>query len=98
MTRVVILRKPAQFGEGAVIASKMMFASHYFRSALEFRFLLPAQSPAGKPQLYLVALQRSFVDGLGRFKGKLVRGPILSRTEDALERYLLGVKGKLESK
>jgi hypothetical protein len=98
MTHVVIQRKPAQYGEGAVIASKMMFASHYFRSALEFRFLVPAQSPAGNPQLYLVVLQRSYVDGLGGFKGKLLRGPILSKTEDALERYLLGVKGKLESK
>lgn len=98
MTHVVIQRKPAQFGEGAVIASKMLFASHYFRSALEFRFLVPAQSPSGKPELYLVILQRSFVDGLSGFTGRIIRGPILSKTKAAMDQYLVETKGKLESK
>lgn len=97
ITHVVKYRKPSQYGEGAIIASKMLFASHYFRSALEFRLLLPTQSSSGKPLLYLVVLQRSFVDGLGGLKGRILRGPILSKTQEALERYLISVKGKLET-
>jgi hypothetical protein len=76
----------------------MLYASHYFRSALEFRFLVPAQGSEKNPQTYLVVLQRSYVDGLGGFKGKLLRGPILSKSRDALERYLAASKNKLEGK
>jgi hypothetical protein len=96
VTHVLIQKKPAQFGEGYLIASKMLYASHYFRSALEFRFLVPAEGSDKKPGTYLVVLQRSYVDGLTGFKGKLLRGTILGKSRDALERYLLSSRGKLE--
>lgn len=98
VTHVMMQKKQAQHGEGYLIASKMLYASHYFRSALEFRFLVPAQGSEKNPQTYLVVLQRSYVDGLGGFKGKLLRGPILSKSRDALERYLAASKNKLEGK
>jgi hypothetical protein len=98
VTHVMMQKKPAQYGDGYLIASKMLYASHYFRSALEFRFLIPAAGSDKSPQTFLVVLQRSYVDGLGGFKGKLLRGPILSKSRDALERYLLASKNKLEGK
>jgi len=97
LTHVIIQKKPAQFGEGYLIAAKMLYASHYFRSALDLRFLIPAEGSDKKPAMYMVVLQRSYADGLTGFKGKLLRGTILSKSRDALERYLLSSKSKLEA-
>jgi hypothetical protein len=96
ITHVVIQKKPTEHGDGYLTASKMLYASHYFRSALELRFLVPVQGPDGKPATYLIAIQRSYVDGLGGIKGKLLRGPILSKSREALEQFLVNGKGKLE--
>jgi hypothetical protein len=97
VTHVIVQKKAAQYGDGYLIANKMLYASHYFRSALELRFLLPAQGSDKKPATYLVVLQRSYVDGLTGLKGSILRGPIMSKSKDALERYLMASKGKLES-
>ncbi|NWF82701.1 MAG: hypothetical protein HXY18_02595 [Bryobacteraceae bacterium] len=98
VTHVIIQKKPGQFGDAYLITNKMLYASHYFRSALEFRFLIPAEGSDKKPATYLVVLQRSYVDGLTGMKGKLLRGPIMSRSRDALERYLMASKNKLEGR
>jgi hypothetical protein len=96
VTHVMIEKKPSQTGEAYLITNKMLYASHYFRSALEFRFLIPAEGPDKKPATYLVVLQRSYVDGLTGMTGKLLRGTIMGKSRDALERYLVASKGKVE--
>lgn len=96
VTHVLIQKKQVQGGEGYLIANKMLYASHYFRSALELRFLAPAKTADGKSATFLVVVQRSYVDGLTGIKGKLMRGPIMSKSRDALERYLMACKAKLE--
>ncbi len=96
VTHVIMQKKKGQYGEGYLIANKMLYASHYFRSALELRFLIPAEGSDKKPATYIVVLQRSYVDGLTGMKGKLLRGPIMSRSRDAIERYLVAAKSKLE--
>jgi len=62
------------------------------------RFLIPAEGPDKKPATFLVVLQRSYVDGLTGVKGKLLRGPIMSKSRDALERYLVASKNKVEAR
>jgi len=74
----------------------MLWASHYFRTALEFRLLVPVKTSDGKPALYCVVLQRSYVDGLTGLKGRLIRGPIMSRTVSSMQGYLSSIKKKLE--
>lgn len=98
VTHVIIQKKPGQFGDAFLITNKMLYASHYFRSALEFRFLIPAEGSDQRPSTYLVVLQRSYVDGLTGMKGRLLRGPIMSKSRDALERYLMASKNKLEGR
>ena len=97
VTHVIIQKKAAQYGDGYLIANKMLYASHYFRNALELRFLIPTEGSDKKPGTYLVVLQRSYVDGLTGMKGKLLRGTVMSKSRNALERYLLSSKSKLES-
>ncbi len=98
VTHVIIQKKPVQAGDGYLITSKMLYASHYFRSALELRFLVPVEGQDKKLSTYLVVLQRSYADGLTGFKGKLLRGTILSKSRTALERYLLSTKSRLETR
>lgn len=96
ITHVLIQKKQVPSGEGYLIANKMLYASHYFRSALELRFLAPVQTADKKTATFLVVVQRSYVDGLTGMKGKLLRGPIMSKSRDALERYLVDCKNKVE--
>jgi hypothetical protein len=97
LTHVVVEKKAAKFGDGYLIANKMMYASHYFRSALELRFLVPAEGPDKKPATFLVVLQRSYADGMTGLTGKLLRGTVMSKSRDALERYLVNCRSKFES-
>jgi hypothetical protein len=96
ITHVAIQRAESKEGEAYAIASKMLWASHYFRSALEFRVLVPVKTGDGKPAHYFVVLQRSYVDGLTGFKGRLIRGPIMSRTVSSMKGYLSNTKTRLE--
>jgi hypothetical protein len=79
-----------------VVASKMLYASHYFWTALELRVLLP--DPARGPGFWLVTVNRSRSDGLGGFTGRVIRGRVRSEVEDGTRAALIATKTRLESK
>jgi hypothetical protein len=79
-----------------VVASKMLYASHYFWTALELRVLLP--DPARGPGFWLVTINRSRSDGLSGFTGRVIRGRVRSEVEDGTRAALTATKTKLESK
>ena len=56
----------------AVIASKMLYASHYFWTALETRALIPDTSRGSG--FWFITVNRSRSDGLSGFVGRLIRG------------------------
>jgi hypothetical protein len=67
----------------AVIGSKMLYASHYFHTALELRILKPdAQG------YYLVSINRSRSDGLTGLFGGVVRRKAQSEALEGLESFL----------
>ena len=72
--------------EGAddtVVASKMLYASHYFWTALELRVLVP--DPARGPGFWFVTINRGRSDGLSGFIGLFIRRRVRSEvTEGAL--------------
>ena len=96
LTHVIINKGSATHGEGYLIASKMLFASHYFRSAIELRFLVPGQDQKRGAMHYLVCVKRSYVDGLTGMQGKLIRGTILRKSRTSMEKYVASVKEKVE--
>lgn len=96
-THVVIAPAPARMGKAYVIASKMLFASHYFRSALELRFLIPGDNKQKGGMHYLITVQRSYVDGLTGLKGRLIRPVVLSKSRSSMESYMRTVKERLEA-
>lgn len=78
-----------------VVASKMLYASHYFWTALELRVLLP--DPARGPGFWLLTINRSRSDGLSGFTGAVIRGRVRGEVEDGTRAALTATKTKLES-
>ena len=78
-----------------VVASKMLYASHYFWTALELRVLLP--DPARGSGFWLVTVNRGRSDGLSGFTGRVIRGRVRSEIEDGMRAAIAATKTRLES-
>jgi len=96
MSHVAIQMAPATFGDAYIIGSKMLYASHYFRSAFEVKLLVPGQDQRTGGMHYLVAVQNSYVDGMTGFRGRILRSIAVKRAQSAMERYLGATKGRIE--
>ncbi len=70
-----------------VVASKMLYANHYFWTGLELRALLA--DPSRGPGFWFVTLYRGRADGLSGFTGRFVRGRVRSGVQDGA---LMGLK------
>jgi hypothetical protein len=80
----------------AAVVSKMLYASHYFWTAIELRVLL-TDSAHGKG-FWFVTVNRSRSDGLGGFTGRVIRGRVRSEAEKGMEAALRATKAKLEAR
>ena len=84
-------------GVAYVIAIKQLYASHYFHSTLELRFLLERTDAAGRPgAAALVSIARSRSDGITGLRGSLLRPVVRRRSRDSLRGYLEHVRRQLE--
>ena len=92
INHLVIQDRPGQ----TVIASKMLYASHYFWTALEQRVLQP--DPARGAGFWLVTISRSRSDGLSGFIGRLVRGRVRSEAQQGTAAVLRLTKVNLEKR
>lgn len=77
-----------------VVASKMLYANHYFRSALELRVLV--SDPDRGPGYWLVTISRSRPDGLTGFLGRLLRGRVRNEARKGVHDLLVSAKRRLE--
>lgn len=91
ISHLVIQERPNQ----TVVASKMLYASHYFWTALELRVLLP--DSARGPGFWFVTVNRSRSDGLSGFTGRMIRGRVQGEVEDGTRAALVATKTRLES-
>jgi len=80
--------------EGAVVASKMLYASHYFWTGLELRALVP--DPSRGPGFWFVTVNRSRSDGLSGLTGTFVRGRARTEVQKSALASLIAAKQKLE--
>jgi hypothetical protein len=90
INHLVIQDRPGQ----TVIASKMLYASHYFWTALEQRVL--QADPARGPGFWFVTVSRSRSDGLRGFIGRLLRGRVRSEAQRGTGAVLRSTKANLE--
>lgn len=86
----------AEAPKGTAIASKMLYASHYFWTALELRVLLP--DPSRGPGFWFVSVNRSRSDGLSGFVGRVIRGKVRGEAEKGMAAALEATKSRLEKK
>lgn len=86
----------AREADGAIVASKMLYASHYFWTALELRALVP--DPQRGPGFWFVTDSRSRSDGLSGFVGRLLRGKVRGEAEKGTAAVLQLTKTRMEAK
>ena len=80
--------------EDTVVASKMIYATHYFLTGVELRMLVP--DPSRGPGFWFVSVNRSRLDGLTGLTGVFVRWRLKSRVQQATLTVLRDTKRKLE--
>jgi len=90
ITHLVIQQEP----DRTVVASKLLYASHYFWTALGLRVLLP-DSSRGKG-FWLINVSRCRSDGLSGFTGKFVRGRARTEAQKGVTAALTKTKATLE--
>jgi len=90
ISHVVIREGP----DDAVVASKMLYATHYFWTGLELRALVPALSRGRGFWLLMVSRSRS--DGLSGFTGTVIRGRVGSEVRNGTLAALRSTKDTLE--
>jgi hypothetical protein len=87
-------------GEGAdgatVVASKMLYATHYFWTGLELRVLLP--DPSRGPGFWLVIVNRGRSDGLSGFTGVFARRRVSSEAQTGVSAALRMTRQRLEGR
>ncbi len=81
---------------GAVIASKMLYATHYFWTALELRVL--ARDPSHGAGFWFVSVNRSRSDGLSGFVGRAIRGKVRSEAEKGMISALEATRSFIETR
>jgi hypothetical protein len=84
----------AESPNGAAIASKMLYASHYFWTALELRVLVP--DPQRGKGFWFVSVNFSRSDGLSGFVGRIIRGKVRGEAEKGMTTVLAATKSRLE--
>jgi hypothetical protein len=72
----------------------MLYASHYFWTAIELRVLL--RDAAREDGFWFVNVNRSRSDGLGGFVGSLIRGRVRSEAENGMRAALAITKARME--
>jgi hypothetical protein len=85
----------AESPQRVVIASKMLYASHYFWTAIELRVLEPDAARGG---FWFASVNRSRSDGLSGFVGSLIRGKVRGEAEKGMLAALTITKAKMEGR
>jgi hypothetical protein len=78
----------------AAVVSKMLYANHYFWTALELRILVP--DPGRGEGFWFANINRSRSDGLGGFVGSLIRGKVRGEADKGMQAALTITKNRME--
>jgi hypothetical protein len=83
-------------GVSHVIAIKQIYASHYFHTTLELRFVIEDERRAGRGGFHLFSITRSRNDGTTGLLGTFLRPVISRRSRTAVRGYLEHLKRQVE--
>jgi len=97
VNHVIIYPLPGRpSGVTHIIAIKQLYASHYFHTTLELRFLVDDERRADRRGFSLLSITRSRIDGTSGLAGSLLRPVISRRSRTAVRGYLEHLKRQIE--
>jgi hypothetical protein len=86
INHVVIIEQP----DNATVATKMLYANHYFWTAIELRVLV--SDPARGKGFWFASVSQSRSDGLDGFTGSIIRGKVRSEAQNGMKAALEAAK------
>ena len=92
INHLAIVREPTHVD----VVSKMLYASHYFWTAIELRVLVP--DPSRGEGFWFASVNRSRSDGLSGFVGSMIRGRVRGEAEKGMRASLMITKRKMEGR
>ena len=97
IVHLATLRGSAQGNPAYVVAEKQLYASHYFRTALDITFIISDTNDLNGPGFYLIKVMGSEQAGLTGFLGSIIRKIALGRSTSSLKKALTLIKTTLEN-
>ena len=97
ITHVVIYKRPANTAPQVLVASKQIYADHYFDSSLALSAFINFPGTGASHDSYLLYTNRSRADALGGLFSGLKRSLVESEAVGSLETILQEQKLKMES-
>jgi hypothetical protein len=82
-------------GRRGVVATREIYASHYFRTSLEVDIAAQGRTPQGEPVLYLLNLKRARVNPPGGVGGGVLLGKVRGAMEKGVALTLQAMKASL---
>jgi hypothetical protein len=90
INHVVIVEQP----DNATVATKMLYANHYFWTAIELRVLV--SDPVRGKGFWFASVSQSRSDGLDGFTGSIIRGKVRGEAQNGMKAALEAAKASLE--
>lgn len=97
LTHVTVYEPKAESPSQIVIASKQIYANHYFEGSLALTWVVDAETDSGKKGCYLIYLNRSRMDALRGGFSWLKRYVARGRIRDGLVKNIRLTKDRLEA-
>ncbi len=97
ITQVSIYRRSGGAGPTVLMASKQIYASHYFEGSLGLTIIFPAAPADPAPSFYLIYLNRSRIDLLRKWYSGLVRGSLSDRVRNSMRVSVIETRQKVEA-
>jgi hypothetical protein len=96
INHIMVYKRAQETGPQVLIASKQIYANHYFNSSLALTAFV--NIPGANPGSYLFYENRSRADGLEGMFSKIKRGIVEDRAVDGLKAILEGSKVNLNAR
>lgn len=97
ITDAIIYRRPAGAVPAALIASKQIYANHYYEASLGLTMLFERTEADPAPGFYLIYMNRSRIDLLRKWYSGLARGRLSDSLRSSMNKSLAELRAKVEA-
>jgi hypothetical protein len=98
IVQAIVYRGSSSAEPAYAVAVKQLYSSHYFQTALDLTVCVRDTDRPSQRGFYLITLKGSQQAGVTGLKGGIVRKVAVDKTRSSLERALVTIKQRLETK